>query len=183
MFYKRPIYHPARAKLVAYLAERCGVTVEHFLDIVKKRKEYRRARMYWKRARQRRKAYVSKSGVRRKEKMGAFEKKRDVRYAGEGDLDVLLRVVGLNGTQFARIADFPHAQFKAWHGHCMYGWPVEFLRYYGWAQNMSEKLKSMGIDPDEFKPQIPDRMAGGGRYPRKKDAIKIEAEPEYTPWK
>lgn len=110
---------------------------------------------------------------------------QDGLYAGEGELHPLLRVVGLTQKEFCAMAGMDERRFQRWYGHPLYSWPVELLRYYGWAQNMAKLLKEKGYDPDSLKPKIPERPRKEGRYPRKAGQLTIKSsEPpgDYDPW-
>ena len=175
---KRSLSHPQRAKFVAYLADMQGVTPEHFLMIVRRRREFRTARMYRRRSRKRNMAKNPQFN------RGSPMLEGKALYSGEGELHALLRVVGLDQKEFCERIGVRPQQFSNWYGHPMHPWPVEFLREYGWAKNMAQYLTDHDIDPEQFKPKIPERVMPTGRYPRKAgQEPKLVNEEDYSPWK
>jgi hypothetical protein len=106
--------------------------------------------------------------------------------SGEGELHALLSVIGLSPAEFCRMVSMQPGTFYRWHGHCLFGWPVEFLPMYGWATIMASEFRKRGIDPNQFKPKIPERPMPTGRYPRKKGDLVLERAKQqpgdYSPW-
>ena len=105
-------------------------------------------------------------------------------YAGEGELHALLRVIGLSSREFCELVGIRESTFTRWYGFPLHPWATEFLRYYGWARAMAQYLRDENIDPEQFKPKIPERVMPTGRYPRKAgQEPKIANEEDYSPWK
>lgn len=176
---KRNLDHPQRAKLVAYLAEQQCVTVEHFLDVVAKRKAFRRAKMYRNRSRAR---VVEKNSLANR---NAANREQLV-YSGEGPLHTLMRMMNLTTAEFCEIADIHHAVYYKWYGHPLHGWPVRFLDLLYRVRAMEAYLRDQGVAPERFKPVLPVDLHKNGRYPRKKGQLDVSSAPlnlEWSPWK
>ena len=172
---KRALSHPRNTKLVAYLAERCAVTPERFLEVVAARKAFVKAKFYRKRSRRR---SLDRNARAAKRIMG-----RQL-YAGMGELHELLAVIGWTTEQFCDYAGIHRATFNGWRGHPMSRWPVELLRLRIHADRMAAALAEMGKDPDSYLPEnLPKRT--DGRYPRKAGQLVVEGKPlaDYSPWK
>jgi hypothetical protein len=107
-------------------------------------------------------------------------------YAGQGELHGLLSVVGLTPTEFCQLVGIQPGTFYKWFGAPLHPLPIECLRYYGWTKNMAEYLRSIGQDPEKFKPQLPTKARAAGKYPRKKGDLVLERANEqpgdYSPW-
>lgn len=177
---KRPLHHPQRAKIAAYVAATCGVTVEHLLAVIKARKEFRRARMYRKRSRER---VVAENQDAKKKTV--CDPHRFL-FAGEGALHALLRMMNLSTAEFCRVAEISQAVFNKWYGHPMYGWPVRFLEVLYYAREMETYLRAQGVDTEQFKPVLPAEYNRHGRYPKKKGDVDVSSAPlaeSYSPWK
>lgn len=142
------------------MAEQQGVTTEYFLAIVEARKAVRRAKMFRRRSR-RRHLLVNAKAARRPMLQG------EAHYAAEGEFAQLLRMAGMTHAQFGAISGIRPEQVSRWYGHPLHGWPIELLRNYLWAHKMAKALSDRGIDPEQFKPALPDRVMPTGRYPRK----------------
>lgn len=86
-------------------------------------------------------------------------------YSGEGELEPLMRAIGMTQAEFLRLAGINQSSFHRWYGHPVYTWPVELVKHVGWARAMAEKLAQLGFDPEQFKPKMPP-PSWRGRYPR-----------------
>jgi hypothetical protein len=169
---KRNLSHPKQRKIVEYLARYHCVTPEHLLFIIAQRKKWRLAKMYRERSRR-----------RTLERGGARKGRKAITYAGQGPLHHYLAALGMERIDFCRLFDVPHQTFQNWRGWPLHNWPIELLRWYGYAKNMEAKLKELGYDVTTFEVQLPKphRM---GQYPRKKGDLKVDGVPieEYSPW-
>jgi len=169
---KRNLDHPSRRRVLEHIAREAAVTSEHMLDVIAKRKAYRLARMYRQRSRQR---------TLEKNLHARTLKKMPTLYAGEGALHQHLRSLGLSAAEFCRLADIPGAMFRKWYGHCLYGWPVEFLRLYGHNKAMERELQARGVDTEALRPQIVTRRPTSGNYPRRV-VLENPPKPDWNPW-
>jgi hypothetical protein len=91
--------------------------------------------------------------------------------SGEGELHALLSVIGLTRREFCALVYIEETTFSRWYGFPLHPWAVEFLRYYGWAKNMAKALEARGVDPEQFKPKLPERKMPTGRYPRTAEQV------------
>lgn len=160
---KRPLRHPSRAKILAYLAGIQGVTPEYFLEVVRARKRYRMA-LVW-RAKDRRRV-VDRSPDAARDKLRFFARK----HAGEGDLHGLLRELGMTPQQFCDSIPIDPGIFSRFYGFPMHPWPLRLLEYMIWANNMSAFLREKGYDPEKFKAKRDLPLTPGNRSPRTKEA-------------
>lgn len=158
-------------KRIEHICRVHGVTFERMVEVIRARRKYRRANSWRKRSRRRQ---LDKNPNARRMKLLHGE----AVYSGEGELHPLLRAVGLNITDFCRLAGIEAETFYRWYGHPLHPWPIELLRQYGWAKAMAEKLRELGVDPDGFKPSIPERKMPTGRYPRTSAQAPAFAPPE-----
>lgn len=175
MYYLRSFKHRDRTKVREYIADYCGVTVEHLLAVIEKRKAWKKAKYYrlWKR----RKA-VKVGGTNGRH----IRPKSDEPYAQEGELHLMLHAIGLSAQEFCALMGMSYATFRGWYGTCLYAWPLELMRYYGWSQNMAARLRELGQDPEALKPQLPTPKRPG-MYPRKKGDLVLVKPAEYSPYK
>ena len=169
MHVKRSLNHRQRAKLTAILAERNGVTVEHFLAVVAARKAYRRAKMFRSRSRRR---HLEKNPKARR---GALLTK-EASYAAEGEFSQLLRMADMTQRDFAVAAGIHFGTVSQWCGHPMQSWPMELLRHYLWRKNAEKYFADRGIDIKQFETKLPERVMPTGRYPRKSGQVKFNEE-------
>lgn len=164
-----PLRHPSRRKLVDYLARIQGVSPEHFLEIVARRKAYRLATMYRRRSRKRsleRNPRAVKTSLITPGQIAA----------GEGELHAMMRLLGLTTREFCEIAGISRATFDGWCGHPMTRWPIRLLYHFYRAKMMEEWMKRHGVDVAQFEP--PEfREVNAGRYPRKKDDVDVTNVP------
>jgi hypothetical protein len=159
------------------LAAQHGVSVNRIVEVVRARRDFRRAEFFRRRSRKR---VMAKNPYARRMKMLEGE----AQYAGEGELHALLRVIDMKPAEFCAIVGLNISTFNRWYGHPLHPWPVEFLRYYGWARAMAQYLRDENIDPEQFKPKIPERAMPTGRYPRTPEQQpKIANQEDYSPWK
>lgn len=170
-FAKRALNHPQRRKVVEYLAAQQGVTVEHFLEVIKRRKEFRQARFYRRRARLR--------SLERNPKA----RRRPMKYAthaGEGEFHALLREANMTVKDYAELTGYSKSTVAGWNGHPMHAMHVVLLQHLLWARAMAEQLRARGLDPEQFKPKGAPPITDG-RYPRNReqsDAVISSLEPD-----
>lgn len=150
-----------------------GVTLEHLLETIRRRKVYRLARFYRKRSRRRALQVNPLARVQ--------EKDTTALRAGEGDLHGYLRQFDMSLRTFSDLTGISYSVCRAWAGHPLHRWPIEFLRMYGWATAMAKKLKDMGIDPAQFEPKLEGRRIRTGQYPRRKGDLVLHNE-AYSPY-
>ena len=155
----RGMAHPKKRLYAQWVADQLEVSLEHFLDIVRKRKIAKVARMFRRRSRRR---TIEKGGY----KIGPRVKQHQA-YSGEGEFDVLLRIAGLSTAGFAEVSGMGKSTIRQWFGHPMYSWPCNFLRTYIWAQRMAQVLEARGIDPGQYRVgELEMEPMNAGRYPR-----------------
>jgi hypothetical protein len=78
---------------------------------------------------------------------------------------------GVSKAKFCELVGIDPSVFDRWYGFPLHAWPVEFLRLYGWAQNMARQMQEWGRDPEAYRPQVPPR-AKAGAYPRIAEQVK-----------
>lgn len=164
-----------REGIARYIAESLGVTLEHLRATIKKRFAYRAGRRETRRTRRRSLMINPLADARH----GDPTKMR----SGEGELHGYLRMFGLSLQKFSELIGMSYSCVKAWSGFPLYAWPVEFLRMYGWSMAMAEKLRSMGVDPEQFRPEIPSKRLKGPSHPRKNGDLVLNMPGEYSPYK
>lgn len=151
---------PTMVARLTWIAGEQGVSLERLVEIIRKRRLYRRAIFHRRRSRKRSKMLRPFAKRRR------MVDENPAVMAGEGELHPLLRAVGLTREAFCKIAGISTSSFHRWYGHPLHTWAIELIRYYGWAKNMAEYLRKSGVDPEQFKPQVPTRRLTMGHYPR-----------------
>jgi hypothetical protein len=139
------------------LARLHGVTIERIVEVVRARRKFRRAKFYRRRARRR--------ALERNPSARKFRFQQEPLLAGETELHGLLKAVGLTKAQFCGLVGIDPSVFDRWYANPLHPWPVEFLRYFGWAQRMAQQMREWGKDPEIYKPRLP-AAAKAGHYPR-----------------
>lgn len=162
-FMKRPLSR--NLNFAAATAKLHGVTVEHLLDTIAKRKALRMARMYRRRAAER---SVLKKGQHR------YELQPGRLKAGEGELDGLLLACNISKEQACEIFGVNISAFNRWYGFPLHPWPCRFLRLYGWALNARKWMEDNGLDPELFTMKPVTEYKNAGRYPRKASDIEVQ---------
>lgn len=147
------------------LAKQHGVTVERIVEVVRARRNFRKAAFYRKRARGR---ALKKNRFARK-----FNVSSKTLLSGEGELHGLLKAIGLSEAEFCQLAGIDRSVFYRWYGFPLAEWPRVLLLHYGWAMKMATFLASKGWDPEKFRPEPPP-LTKAGRYPRKDGDLKIQ---------
>ena len=170
------IKYKNQLQMARLTAEQFDIPIERVVEIAVARKEARRAKFY--RGRQRRRTVEKKKsiGIRRfvPRKFG-----EGYVYAGEGELEPLMRVCGMTMTAFCKLAGIATPTFYRWYGHPLFKWPIELVRYYTWATRMAARLRELGEDPDALMPQVPTKRHDRNKYPRtSEDGEKYHIEPE-----
>ena len=109
-------------------------------------------------------------------------------YAAEGPLHQRLRAVGLTPADFCQLADIAPSTFTRWAGFPLLKWPLRFLDWVGYARKLEAKLKELGYDTNQFRPNnLPTKFRFEGQYTRTKLSaerraqLRREAE-EWTAW-
>jgi hypothetical protein len=133
------------------------VSIARLVDVVRARRKFRRAAFYRKRARRR--------SLQNNPSAKKFRYQREPLFSGHGELHALLKSVGLSEAAFCELIGMDRTVFHRWYGFPLHSWPSEFLRHYGWAQNMARQLREWGRDPTSYMPQFPSK-AKSGSYPR-----------------
>lgn len=167
-----PISEGARRRLQV-IADKHDVPLEVLVDTIRARRFYRSARY------QRQYAKNQTPEHRRR-----TTDKRVRLYAGEAELHGYLKVAGLTRRTFCELVGIHESTFFRWHGHPLHRWPIVFLLYFTWTQNMANFLASKGWDPEKFRPELPPRTTAG-IYPRKEGDLTFPepTEADKRDWK